>query len=261
MAFNIGIAKTLLASTELPDAHAFGAEAAPGLGMPELDAAKDQSLVVGSDIVSFTTGVEADFRQAISDSSLFAQLLAAKQVGLDADPMRFFDAYFANLVMLGWMIQKRETAEFSYKGDAFDVHEAVIGVITAFLSPISGAAAAVLAVLKGLHEMNKDAPFITLFDKQSRRGKIGRFQFTFVHDDPDHGLMAEAMAFGLDADDRLTQVLFFKLHKGRTKLRRSTGSLSIDTEALKALKPQLAGKMMPYRQAFIAGVDLGPVGG
>lgn len=65
------------------------------------------------------------------------------------------------------------------------------------------------------------------------------------------------MAFSLKADREVTQVLFFKLQKGKTSLRRSTGSLSIDANAMKALQPQLAAKMTDYRKLYIAGVELG----
>jgi len=256
MVFDLQHAKQFIATASLP-AQPQVLAAADGMGMPELETSRQQSLVVGSNVVSFTTGVEADVRQAITDSSLFAQLAAANAVGTNTDPLVFFDAYFSNLVAIGWVIQKKETAEFTYKGDAFDVHEAIIGVITAFLSPIAGAAAAVLAVLNGLHNMDRDAPFITLFNKQSRHGEIGRFQFTYVYPDPDHGLMAEAMAFSLKADNTLTQVLFFKLEKGQTSLRRSTGSLSVDAVAMKALQPQLSGRMTDFRKIYIAGVPLG----
>lgn len=257
----IAAARTLIQDFELPSMHALAIDPLDGGGLPELDQAREQTLVVGSDIVSFTIGVEAQFRQAIADSALFAQLVAAKKVGADADPMKFFDVYFSTLLGLGWTVQKRETAEFNYKGDGFDVHEAVIGVITAFLAPIAGAASAVLTVLKGLREMDKDRAFIKLFERQSRRGSIGRFQFTFVHTDPDHGLSAEIMAFALNADNTLTQVLFFRLTKQRTHLRRSTATLSADTEALAAIKPNLAAKVMAFRNALIAEADLGPVPG
>lgn len=255
---SIAAARALIQAVELPPADAFSADAPAGGGMPEFDEARRQALVVGSDVVSFTVGVEADFRKAIADSSLFAQLAASQKVGPDAEPMAFFDAYFAVLIGLGWMVQKRETAEFTYKGMGFDVHEAVIGVITAFLAPIAGAGAAAVAVLRGLHQMDADKPFIKLFDKQSRRANIGRFQFTYVHQDPDHGLSAEIMAFALDAKETVTQVLFFRLKKGDTHLRRSLATLSIDTEALAELRPNLAGKVKAFRTALIAEADLGP---
>lgn len=252
-------ARTLIQLAELPPLAKFAADAPAGGGMPTFDINKDQALVVGSNVVSFTAGVGADFRQAISDSALFAQLATLGKVGVNADPMTFTDYYLATLLKLGWMVQKRDTGEFTYKGSSFDVHEAVIGVITTFLAPIAGAAAAVIAVLKGLHEMNATAPFITLFNKQSVHEKIGHFQMTYVHEDPDQGLSAEVMAFALDADDSLTQVLFFRLTKKKTHLRRSLGTLSIDTAAITALHPNIAARIKDYRTSFIAEAVFGPV--
>jgi len=252
-------ARTLIQMAELPPVAAFAADSIEGGGMPTFDVDKDQALVVGSNVVSFTNGVEADFRQAISDSALFAQLATLGKVGVNADPMAFTDYYLGTLLKLGWMVQKRDTGEFTYKGDSFDVHEAVIGLITTFLAPISGAAAAVIAVLKGLHNMNASAPFITLFNKQSVHGTIGHFQMTYVHMDPDHGLSAEVMAFALDADNKLTQVLFFRLTKKRTHLRRSLATLSIDTAAITALHPNIAARIKDYRTSFIADAPFGPV--
>jgi hypothetical protein len=154
------------------------------------------------------------------------------------------------------LIQTREAATIKLRTDGFDVHSAITGVITAFLSPISGAAAAVLAVLDGLHKMNANEPFITLFNKRSHSQTLSRFQFTYVHNDPDHGLCAEIAAFALNADVGQTQVLFFKLNRNSSALSRSLGTLSIDTEALKELKPNLAGRVKDFRTRMIADATL-----
>ncbi|MET0374730.1 MAG: hypothetical protein ABW128_10795 [Rhizorhabdus sp.] len=257
--FDASTSRDFINRAELPSLAALGVDAGGAGGMPEFDAARAQALVVGSDVVSFTIGVEAQFRQVITDASLFAQLLALRKVGADADPMTFFDAYFETMLGLGWIVQERETAEIEDSGHGFDVHEAAIGVITTFLAPVAGAAAAVLAVLQGLHKMEADQPFIKLFDKRSRHAKIGRFQLTYVHQGPDHGLMAEIMAFALTAEQTVTQVLFFRLRKGDTTLRRSNARLSVDTAALTALRPNLAAKVLNFRQSLIAEADLGPV--
>jgi hypothetical protein len=255
----IAQARDVIALTELPNAEAFAADAPAGGGMPDFDVDKEQSVVIGSDVVSFGTGVDAEFRQAIADSALFAQLAALKDVGADTDPMKFFDAYFLRLMQLGWLVQQRDTSELDVKGDGFDVHHAITGVITAFLAPIAGAAQAVLAVLDGLHQMNHQAPFITLFNKRSTRQKIGRFQFTYVRPGPDDGLLAEMAAFGLAADEVITQVLFFKLHKNRASVRRSLGKLSIPQDALSGIRVQLAAKVHAFRVSMIAEADLGTV--
>lgn len=252
-------ARDLIASTELPTAASFAADAPEGGGMPTFDPAKDQAVVIGSDVVSFGSGVEAEFRQAITDSALFAQLAALHRVGGNADPMKFFDAYFEILMGLGWLVQQRDTSELDVDGVGVDLHQAVTGVISAFLQPIAGAAAIVLAVLNGLHQMNAQSPFITLFNRRSTHEKIGKFQFTYVKKDPEHGLLAEMAAFGLVADQAITQILFLKLKKDRTSVRRSLGSLSIDPAALSALRPNLAGKVMAYRTSMIAEEELGSV--
>ena len=84
MVFDLEHAKQFLEATSLPTApEVLGIS--DGMGMPELETSKQQSLVVGANVVSFTTGVEADVRQAITDSSLFAQLAAAKAVGTNTD--------------------------------------------------------------------------------------------------------------------------------------------------------------------------------
>ena len=252
----IAAARTLIQLAELPKITALAADEIEGGGFPTFDPSKPQALVIGSDVVSFTVGVEADFRQAIADSALFAQLVALNKKGTAGNAMKFFDAYLTTLAGLGWMIQTRETATIKLQTDGFDVHSAITGVITAFLSPISGAAAAVLAVLDGLHKMNANEPFITLFNKRSHSQTLSRFQFTYVHNDPDHGLCAEIAAFALNADVGQTQVLFFKLNRNSSALSRSLGTLSIDTEALKELKPNLAGRVKDFRTRMIADATL-----
>lgn len=252
----VAAARTLIQMAELPALLGLGADEPAGGGLPAFDPARPQALVIGSDVVSFTIGIEADFRQAIADCALFAQLVALNKPGTAGDAMKFFDAYLTSLAGLGWLIQARDTATIKLRTDGFDVHSAITGVITAFLEPIAGAAKVILAVLDGLHKMDPSQPFITLFNKRSHAQKISRFQFTYVHDDPVHGLCAEIAAFALNAEVGKTQVLFFKLSKDSSSLSRSLGTLSIDTAALKEIRPNLAAKVRDFRTRMIADATL-----
>jgi len=241
--------------------HALGLSAAPEAPAPPptvFDMAKSQALVVGSDVVTFEKGVEAEFRAGISNAALFAQLAANHKVSPTDEPMKWFDAYFDILQHLGWTVQTRDTAQYDFKADGFEVHQAIIDVITAFLAPMPGAAALVIATLKGLQSMNKGQPFITIFKKTTENAKVSRFQFTFVHQDATDGLMAEAMAFALTDTETITQVLFFKLHKNRSSLKRSNGSLSINTDALAVIKAPMARKVAAFLPRYIADMDLTP---
>jgi hypothetical protein len=232
---------------------------AEGSGPPVFDDTKAQAMVVGSDVVSFEPGVDTEFRKAISDSALLAQFVANATTPAGQDPIGWFDAYFGALANFGWVTQQRDTAAYEFKSDGLEVHKAIIDVVSAFLAPGSAALQLVVATLTALESMNKDQPWITLFDRESQHAEVGRFQVTLVRNDKDLGLMVEALAFALNADSNITQILFFKLHKAHTKLRRSLGKLSINSDALRGIAPTIKAKITAYRAAYMASIPLPPL--
>lgn len=257
-AFDLHSARAFVAGADLPALAGGFALAAPDI---VFERAREQSLVIGSQVLSFDAGVEPEFREAISDSALLAQLVANKTVSATADPIAWFDAYFAVLGNIGWVTQARDTATYDITTDGMAVHEAILPVVTAFVGSIPGAVALVKLALESLKAMDADTPLITLFNRESQHARIGRFQFTLVRQDAGGGLLAEAMAFVLEADKTITQILFFKLSQTQSKLRRSLGSVSLNTAALTALRPVVRGKVQAYMAGYVAALDLGPVPG
>jgi hypothetical protein len=215
------------------------------------DEAKSQSILAGSEVVSFTESVEADFRETISDSALIAQLAANTKFSVEQDPIAWFDHYYSILGGLGWTTQARDTAEYKLEQDGLEVHEAVLDVVEAFLGPIPGASKLVKIALTSLKKMNQDSPFITLFNKQSEKAKVGRFQFTLVRQEG-NSFLADGMSFGIKAKKNVTQVLFFKLHKTEATMRRSLAKISIGADALEGLRPALKAKIQAHRSKFLA---------
>jgi hypothetical protein len=251
--FDLDEARAFVARLDLPEAPGLGVEGSPIV----FEDVKKQAVLVGSDIVSFDNGIEAEFREAVSDAALVAQLGAQTKLGGDADPIKWFDTYFDTLSRLGFVIQARDTAEYQLEADGVEVHEAILKVVTAFIGNVPGAVALVALALESLKSMKKDSPLITLFDRESQKAKIGRFQLTLVRTDPSGGLLAEVMAFALEAESKTTQILFFKLKKNRNRLRRSLGSASLNRAALKGLRPILRKKVQAHLAKFVAEIDLG----
>src|SRR2546421_8992829 len=64
--------------------------------------AKNQAQVVGSGVFSFAQGVTEAVREAISDSALFAQLVANKKASGEKQPLEWFAAYSECLQNVGW---------------------------------------------------------------------------------------------------------------------------------------------------------------
>lgn len=251
--FSIDNASRFLKQVPLPAAPSL-----LGLEEPKIDfeQAKQQALLVGSDVLSFDAGVEAEFREAVSDTALIAQLAATKQLGPNADPIAYFDAYFSIVGNLGWATQIRDTAEYKLTTDGAQVHEAIINVVTAFLGNAPGAVALVALTLNSLKKMDQGSPFITLFQRNSQNAQLGRFQFTTIRPDPTGGLLAEVMAFALEAEDKITQVLFFKLRQGKSRMRRSLGSMSLNRPAMTALLPALRAKVAGHLTNNLAQLEI-----
>jgi hypothetical protein len=259
MAYDLQFAKGFVAAAPLPARKPMAFGAAPANPPTVFDDTKAQAVVVGSDVVSFETAVDAEFRQAISDSALLAQFIANATTPAQQDPIGWFDAYFAALANFGWVTQQRDTAAYAFKSEGLEVHKAIIEVVSAFLAPGSAALALVVTTLNALQSMDRDSPLITLFDHESQHAEVGRFQVTLVRKDETQSLMVEAMAFALKADSDITQILFFKLHSAHTELRRSLGKLSINSDALKSIAPAIKAKIAAYRTAYMASIPLPPL--
>lgn len=241
-----------IAMLDVPEVHGFAADA-PDLGF---DQAKQQALAVGSDVISFDQGVPAEFREAVSDSALLAQLAIDKRLGRNADPIDYFDAYFEILAKLGWVTQIWDKAEYELASSGATVHQAILDVIEAFLSGVPGALQLAKLTLNSLKSMDENSKQIRLFQRNTQDATIGRFQFTTVHQDATGGLIAEVMAFALNAEERFTKVLFFDLSKTKSKLRRKQGSMSLNRTALTTVLPAIRQKVEAHIAANVAAIEI-----
>lgn len=253
--FDLDAARSFVATTELPEAP-LGLEGVPDTPQLVFDKAQQQAVVVGSNVVSFDTGVETEFREAISDSALLAQLAANKAVPNASDPIRWFETYFQVLNNIGWVAQVIDNAKYEVKFDGMEVHEAILDVVKIFLGPSPAALALVVQTLDSLKKMQSDSPLITLFEKNSQKAELGRFQFTYIKQEPDGGLSGEAMAFTLSAEQTITQILFFKMTQARSRMERRLGTLSINRAAMSGLRQQVRARVMPFMSDFVAQLDI-----
>ncbi|WP_210526893.1 hypothetical protein [Rubellimicrobium arenae] len=223
------------------------------------DSARDQAVVVGSDVISFVSGVDEETRKAISNSALLAQLVADRQVEDHSDIQAWFEAYFSVLRNIGWVVQQDEFAEYSTQDVGTDVQKAILDVAATFLGGVPGAVAVVEATLKALTSLGNDSDWITIFNRESQHARTAQFQIALARQDPEQGLLVESIAFGVEATETITTVIFFKLHEQQATLRRRTGRASINTGSLDDLAPAIREKVRAFQTSYITGLpDLGP---
>jgi hypothetical protein len=257
MSIDIAHARNYIAALDLPDrpsdAVAMGAENTAAQVFVDT---KVQAKVVGSEVVSFMTGVDADLRAAIADSALLAQLAATKKVADGKDVFGWYNAYFAVLRTLGWIVADSGFSEVTESGSAFEVHEQIMGLAAVLLGPAPAALAVVKATLDGLKAMKADSPWITIFDRETLHAEAARFQISVVQPDLAGDAVVNMIAFGITADKRVTQVLFFKIKKSKATLQSNSAKLSIGREALIDLAPDIRHRVRVFQRAFIGELEI-----
>lgn len=253
------ISRAFIEGVKLPAApsrvRARGLTDAPPI---ELKTTEAQSMVVGSGLIVAAEKVPVQTREDLINCTLFAQLAASAEVG---DPKRiseWYTAYFRTLTALGWAQSDTQFEEYEFGSKNAEAHKAIIKVLTVLLGPQAAALMIVKTALDALQSMNENAPWITLFDRQSKTGKSARFQVATAELDVSGLLQTALVGFELEARSTLTQVLFFKYSSSSTKLKYAAGKATIYESALRDQREAITSRLAAYRTAYVGQVALPP---
>jgi len=223
---------------------------------PQFVDAREQAAAVGAALVAFTAGVPAQRREDLCNATLLAQLAANRKVPDRAQVLAWFDAYVAALMNLGWVVQQTGFREYTGEFDGLETHEAVRQAAAALLAPNPAALAVLAATLDAVQSMDRESPWITLFERESRDTKTSQFQIALADQTPEGGLVMQLLAFALEAKAAITQVLFFKLKKKRVKLQQNSGQALVDVGVLTSIRGALKTRLAERVTEFIATVDI-----
>jgi len=258
MSATLASARAFVSNADLPAPRALLGDDASTIDVA-FDTATQQAAVVGSDVVSFVTEITPEQRSDIVNSTLLAQLVAKKKHPLPADitgVIAWYDTYFDVLSNIGFVIQDQGFAEYTENADTFEAHEAILEVARVALAGAPGALALVIKTLESLKKMDADSPWITLFNRESRSANTARFQVTIAEQDAKEGLIIRLLAFGLQANAKITQVLFFRLKHNEATLHHHSGKISINPAVLAGVRDDVARKISAFTKDFVAGLDL-----
>jgi hypothetical protein len=259
---DLATARQFIDRVELPfprreGAAARDAGAPPAVTAAAFDTAKNQAAVVGGDVFAFVKGVTAERREAIVNSSLLAQLVASRKF----DRSKIYDwynVYFDALTNVGWAVQEHGFAEYTERADNFDAHKAILSVAATLLGPVPGALALITSTLTALQSMDENKPWITIFNRESQKAETARFQIGLAQQDEAGDFSVTVMAFGLEAKDTVTQVLFFRARSSEATLRHYLGRVTINTAVLDGIRDGMKAKLINHAQEYISALpDLG----
>ncbi|RYH09190.1 hypothetical protein [Tropicimonas sp. IMCC6043] len=232
-----------------------GTEAA-ALPPPDFTKTGSDSVAVGSQIAAFAEGFDEGLREPIANAFLLAQLAADKQIEkTGGDTEAWYREYVRVLGGLGLTDEDRAITLKEVTGTTLEVHKEIIPVLTAVMAPAVGAATALKAVLDGLAAMDKNSPWITLFDRTSQRAEANQFQISYA-DVVDGVPVISLAAFVLEAHRAVTQVLFFRFSDSGARLRHFSKRMTVNPTAFGAAGPAVARKLAERTQDFVADIEI-----
>lgn len=252
-------ARSFVQALALPDIPRFTEAESAGLDAagPVYQANKDQAVVVGSQIAEFAAAVPRDLRPAISNSFLLAQLAANKQTGqAQTGSKAWYEKYNEVLANVGWVVESDGSSMKEVKVDGLELHKEILPVIATVLGPAVAAATVVTAALSGLANMNKDSPWITLFNRQSQRATANQFQISYADAPGGAAPRIKIACFELVASRTVTQVLFFKFSDSRATLNYSATELSLNQAIFDQQKSVVEQRLASYVSSYVAALDI-----
>jgi hypothetical protein len=206
-------------------------------------------IVTGANLIQFPSDASPELKSSVALSLLAAQRVASNDPVV-LSPAQWLDRHNTVLQNLNWRNEGGGVAKSQFDSIDVAVHQAIIPFLTAAFAGAVGAGALILTALKQLQEMDKNSPWITLFDRQSRHFDVTEYQFSVVQviGDTVHLKVAAAR---LNASFGTTQVLFFKLKKQNAEFEQANQSFSAEAALLTEMNADLKVKLMTLTKSFI----------
>ena len=232
------------------------------VGVPPSSLAEDESavntididnlpagIVTGSNLIQFPVEASPELKSSVALSLLAAQRVATNDPVV-LSPSQWLDRHNTVLQNLNWRDEGGGVAKSNFDSVDVAVHKAIIPLLAAAFGGAAGAGILILTALKQLQDMDKDSPWITLFDRESRHFDVTEYQFSVVQvvGDTVHLKVAAAR---LDASFGRTQVLFFKLKKQNAAFEQANKSYSTEAAILADMNADLKTKMLSLTKSFI----------
>lgn len=209
-------------------------------------------VVAGNTLIDYSGTTSNEMRSAVSLAMIFAARVAMKQAGPAATDDERLAAYQTALGELGFSLggTAMQRARFSKRG--LFVHKAIIPFLTIALGGV-GVGPVILAALSNLQEMDKERPWVTLFDRESRRHESRELHFAAITSDATTTTIRHVIA-RLAYGTTSTSVLFLKIDDVGADFESATTQMIANNNLLTVIAPKLHERMAQDIGGYIASV-------
>lgn len=223
-----------------------GTEATPPLDLNKLPS----GLVAGNALIDFSAAPSVEVRSGVSMALLFASRVADAAMRDGDDEDDWLAAYKTNLRKLGFAVPQSSLSISKFKKKGVFVHKAIVPFLTIAFGG-AGIGPVILAALTHLQDIDKDKPWITLFDRESRKFNTRETHFAAVSSEGSETVIRHVVA-RLSFEQHETNVLFFRVTDTTAEFESATTTMSANNSLLAVIEPRLRLRMESEMADFIA---------
>lgn len=214
-----------------------------------------KGIVTGSNLLEFSGETSSELRSTVALCLLAANRVAANDTAI-LTPDQWMKRHNTVLENLNWVVEGGGNVEAEFDTSKLTVNKAIIPFLTAALSPGLGAASLILTAVNQISEMDKDAPWFTLWDRESRRFGVSEFQFSTLETSNGETTLKMASA-RFDVSYGRTQILFFKFTSQSATFQMAKSALRTTASLLEAMNDELKIKLAVHSKKYIRDANFG----
>jgi hypothetical protein len=228
--------------------------AAPGKTLPlPVQNGKDQSMLVDKSLISFVSGLSAENRADILESTLLAQLGANGKVPDAKDVIGWYKAYIEILTKIGWTMEGGEVQQFSAKANVVELQSVIIDILKAafgadFLQIVTRA-------LDGIKSLADSNGKIEAFEKNTHAESKSSFQIGVATQAGD-AVSMNLGTFLITSTSKISHILFIKFSKDETDLQYASGKLTLDQKIYENVRSLVQNKLSGRAVEFVTEIPI-----
>lgn len=204
-------------------------------------------------LVSFVSGLTAQHKSDVLNSTLLAQLAANKKYDRYNQTRQWYDFYVSVLAQVGWVVPAFAYRQYSPSGSSLVVSDAVLAILSAVAT---GSEVDILrTTLESLkNNPNNEGPLV-LFDQQSFPENLGTFQIFPVGEDDGQVVMALA-AMEFKAQKHVTRFLWFTWESTSTQLFQSAQKAVLNEDVYGRVRQEVINKLGDRASQYIKDIEI-----
>ncbi|WP_211827270.1 hypothetical protein [Kistimonas asteriae] len=199
--------------------------------------------------------VEQQATKDVINSTLFAQLAASHDYDKNTQLAQWYKRYTEVMSIQGWDISDFDDSALASVSTDLSVSEAIFDVLKTALTDPSDKAM-VNAAISALKKLEKEGPFISLFNHSAIGANRANFQSSFVTTDQ-HGLVSMNLGYlVVGFTDLSTTILFLRVKEGESWIKSHNETIKLDYDVFNQVRDQVIEKLGDNARSQVAGIDL-----